>query len=121
MESNVIKKLLFAIAAIIATMGIAFAEVDVNKADAAALDSIKGVGPKMSAAILAERGKGPFKDWNDFQTRVKGVGDKNAAKLSANGLTVAGKAKDGAPTGAAVKPVKAPAKPADKAAAPAKI
>lgn len=100
-----IKKLMLAVATLIATMGLAFAQIDVNKADAAALDSIKGVGPKMSQAILAERGKGEFKDWNDFQTRVRGVGEKNAVKLSTAGLLVAGKSKDGA--AASVKPVAA--------------
>ena len=65
-----------------------FAAVDVNKASAAELDGVKGIGPAMSTKILDERKKGTFKDWNDFVTRVKGVGEKNAAKLSAAGLTV---------------------------------
>jgi hypothetical protein len=42
-----------------------------------------------------------FKDWADFQKRVKGVGDKRAAKLSEAGLQVNGKAKDGRPCGEA--------------------
>jgi len=105
-----IKKLFLAIAALAASVNMAFAQVDVNKADAAALDSVKGVGPSMSKAIIDERAKGEFKDWADFQKRVKGVGDKRAAKLSEAGLQVNGKAKDGA----------AMAKPEDKAAKPAK-
>jgi competence protein ComEA len=109
----VIKKLMLAIAAMIASMSMAFAQVDVNKADATALDSIRGVGPKMSNAILTERTKGgAFKDWADLQSRVKGIGDKNAARLSAAGLTVGGKAKDGAAAApAAAKPAKTGAKP----------
>ena len=91
-----IKKLMLAVAALVASTGFAFAQVDVNKADAAALDSVKGVGPSMSKAILDERAKGEFKDWADFQTRVKGVGDKKAAKLSEAGLQVNGKSKEGA-------------------------
>jgi competence protein ComEA len=92
-----IKKLMLAVATMIAAMGFAFAQVDVNKADAAALDSVKGVGPKMSKMIIDERTKGgEFKDWADFQKRVKGVGEKNAVKLSQNGLQVAGKSKEGA-------------------------
>jgi len=91
------KKLMLAIATMVATMGFAFAQVDVNKADAPALDSVKGVGPKMSKAILDERAKGEFKDWADFEKRVKGVGEKSSAKLSAAGLQVNGKSKDGAP------------------------
>ena len=109
------KKLMLAIATMIATMGFAFAQVDVNKADAPALDSVKGVGPKMSKAILDERAKGEFKDWADFEKRVKGVGEKSSAKLSLAGLQVNGKSKDGSPMGAKATDAKA-AKPA--AAAP---
>ncbi|MGZ5193820.1 MAG: ComEA family DNA-binding protein [Ramlibacter sp.] len=67
-----------------------FAAVDVNKASAAELDSVKGIGPAISTKIVEERKKGSFKDWDDFITRVKGVGDKNAVKLSEGGLTVNG-------------------------------
>ena len=116
-----IKKLMFAVAAMIASMGFAFAQVDVNKGDAAALDSIKGVGPSMSKTILDERSKGEFKDWADFMKRVKGVGDKRAMKLSEAGLQVAGKSMEGA----SIKPAVAkPAKPkadAKAAGAPAKM
>jgi competence protein ComEA len=110
------KKLLLAIATMVATMGFAFAQVDVNKADVAALDSVKGVGPKMSKAILDERAKGEFKDWADFEKRVKGVGEKSSAKLSAAGLQVNGKSRDGAPITAKPADAKA-AKPAAPAAA----
>ena len=118
-----IKKLILAIAALAASMGVAFAQVDVNKADAAALDSVKGVGPSMSKTILDERAKGEFKDWADFQKRVKGVADKRAAKLSEAGLQVNGKSKDGAPMGKvqekAAKPAKTGAKAKPEAAAKA--
>lgn len=97
------KKLLLAICVLVATMGFAFAQVDVNKADQAALDGIKGIGPKTSKAILDERKKGgEFKDWADFEKRVKGIGDTNAVKLSQAGLTVNGKSNPGA-SGAATK------------------
>jgi competence protein ComEA len=86
-----LKKLLLSIAMLAATSGIAFAQVDVNKADQAALDGVKGIGPKMSKTILDERKKGgEFKDWADFQGRVKGVGEKNAVRLSDAGLNVNG-------------------------------
>jgi competence protein ComEA len=91
-----LKKLLLAVATLIATMGIAFAQVDVNKADQAALDGIKGIGPAMSKRILDERKKGgDFKNWADLEQRVKGIRDKRAAKLSAAGLTVNGQAFSG--------------------------
>jgi len=86
------------------------AAVDVNKASVAELDSIKGIGPGTSSKILDERKKGSFKDWTDFVSRVKGVGDVNAAKFSAEGLTV-----NGEPFKATVP--KAPGGKADKGAA----
>ncbi|MBJ7311695.1 ComEA family DNA-binding protein [Rugamonas sp. CCM 8940] len=117
------KKLLLVVATLIATMGFAFAQVDVNKADAAALDSIKGIGPAKSKAIIEERSKGgEFKDWADLEKRVKGIGEKSAVKLSEAGLQVNGKAKDGAAAKpAAEKPAKAAkAEKAEKAEKPAK-
>jgi len=113
-----IKKLLLAFAALALSSGIAFAQVDVNKADVAALDGVKGVGPSMSKAILDERAKGEFKDWSDLQSRVKGLGEKKSAKLSESGLVVNGKAKEGAAAKpAAAKAEKSAAKPADAKAA----
>jgi competence protein ComEA len=97
------KKLLLAVATLVATMGFAFAQVDVNKADQAVLDSVKGIGPAKTKAILEERKKGEFKDWADFEQRVKGIGGKNAIKLSEAGLQVNGKSKDGAPAKPAAK------------------
>ncbi|HJV00948.1 MAG TPA: helix-hairpin-helix domain-containing protein [Burkholderiaceae bacterium] len=103
------KKLLLAVATLIATMSFAFAQVDVNKADAAALDSVKGIGPAKSKAIIEERTKGgDFKDWADLEKRVKGIGEKNSIKLSEAGLQVNGKSKEGAPA----KPMAASTKPA---------
>ena len=67
-----------------------FAAVDVNKASAAELDSVKGIGPSLSQRILDERKKGAFKDWPDLIERVRGLGEGNAAKYSAEGLTVNG-------------------------------
>jgi competence protein ComEA len=70
----------------------AMAAVDVNKATDAELDGIRGLGPVTTKLITSERKKGEFKNWEDFIARVKGVGDKSAAKLSENGLTVNGQA-----------------------------
>ncbi|MFC3456753.1 MULTISPECIES: ComEA family DNA-binding protein [Massilia] len=91
-----IKKLLLAIATLAASASFAFAQVDVNKGDEAALNGVKGLGPSTTKAILDERAKGEFKDWTDLQKRVKGMGEKKAAKLSEAGLQVNGKAKEGA-------------------------
>ena len=81
-----LKKILLALAMFYGAM--AFAAVDVNKATAAQLDGIKGLGPALSGKILDERKKGDFKSWDDFITRVSGIGEGNASKLSAEGLTV---------------------------------
>ncbi len=89
------KKFLVALAALIAAT--AFAAVDANKGSQAELESVKGIGPAISTLIINERKKGDFKDWNDMVVRVKGVGDKNAAKFSEGGLTVNGAAFAGAP------------------------
>ena len=73
------------------------ANVDANTASAADLDALKGIGPAISGRIIDARQQGPFKDWSDFIARVKGIGNKNAAKFSAEGLTVGGAAYEGAP------------------------
>ncbi len=80
------------IAAITLCAGAVFAAPEVNKATAAELDAIKGVGPALSATLIEERKKGEFKDWPDLMNRVKGVREKKAAKLSTEGLTVNGAA-----------------------------
>lgn len=86
---------------VIACIGTALAQVDVNQADQSALGSVKGVGPAMSKRILdARKQGGAFKSWEDLQERVTGIGPKSAARLSAGGLTVGGKSKPGAPIGA---------------------
>ena len=78
----------------------AMAAVDVNKATEAELDSVKGIGPGTSKLILQERKKGEFKSWDDFITRVKGVGEMRAKNLSEAGLTVGGKGYQATATGA---------------------
>ncbi len=107
-----IKFLVAAFAALFAAA--AFAAVDVNKATQAELESVKGVGPAIAGKILDERKKGAFKDWADLVNRVDGVGETNAAKFSAEGMTVGGAAFKGAAPAA-----KKEGKPAAKAAAPA--
>jgi competence protein ComEA len=74
-----------------------YAALDINKASEAELDSIKGIGPGTSSKILAERKKATFKDWNDFITRVQGIGEVKAARFSAEGVTVNGAAFKAAP------------------------
>ncbi|MFI4930949.1 MAG: ComEA family DNA-binding protein [Burkholderiales bacterium] len=78
------------------TMVCLAASVDANQATQAELESIQGIGPSIAAVILDERRKGAFKDWPDMINRVKGVGEGNAAKFSAQGLTINGAAYRGA-------------------------
>lgn len=92
----------------------AFAAVDANQATRADLETVKGIGPGLSAKIIDARKTGQFKDWGDLVERVGGIGPGNAAKLSQAGLTVGGASYDGKPAAAA--PAKdAKAKKADKA------
>jgi competence protein ComEA len=115
-----LKKIWLPFLALLMFAGSVFAAVDVNTADQATLDSITGVGPATSKAILTEREKnGNFKDWADLERRVKGVGARNAVKLSAAGLTVNGKSYEGSASGGskAGKPdAKAAAKAGEKGA-----
>ncbi len=74
----------------------AFAAVDANQASRADLETVKGIGPGLSAKILEARKAGAFKSWSDLVDRVGGIGPGNAGRLSQGGLTVAGSAYDGA-------------------------
>jgi competence protein ComEA len=86
----------------------AYAAVEINTADQAALDGIAGIGPATSRAILEDRKKnGNFKDWSDLEQRVRGIGERNSVKLSAAGLVVNGHPRN--PSTTADKPMK-PAK-----------
>ena len=95
------KKLLLALIAFVLSAGFAFAAVDINSADEAGLDAIKGVGPAKAKAIVDERKKnGPFKSLDDVAARVKGIGEKTVAGWKKDGsVTVGGGS--GAPAPAA--------------------
>ncbi len=71
-------------------MGVAWAQVDLNHAKEMDLDGLNGVGPTMTREIMRERQKTPFRDWADVMHRVKGIGPKKAASLSAQGVRVQG-------------------------------
>jgi competence protein ComEA len=95
-----LKKLVMLCVAVVLSLSAGFAAaVEVNTADQAALESVKGIGPVHAKAILDERAKnGPFKNADDLATRVKGLGQKSVENLEAAGLTVNGSAAP--PTGA---------------------
>lgn len=98
---------------------LALAALEVNKASAAELDGIKGIGPATSARILEAREDGAFKNWADLMARVKGIGPKSAHKLAANGLTVNGAGAEGLPAVADAGKTKAKPKAAAKGKAAA--
>ena len=98
-----LKRFVASLAAVFVASALA---VEANKATQGELEGISGIGPSISASIVAERRKGDFKDWNDLFKRVHGVGDRSAAKFSAGGMTVNGKPYGGS---AHVEPTGAPA------------
>jgi competence protein ComEA len=54
--------------------------IDINKASAAELRKLPGIGPKLSQAIVDERAKAPFTSVDDLR-RVHGIGAKTLDKL----------------------------------------
>lgn len=55
--------------------------IDLNNADAAALDTLPGVGPSTAAKIIADReANGPFASIDDLQ-RVSGIGPKRIEEM----------------------------------------
>jgi competence protein ComEA len=64
--------------------------LDINQANEAELDSVKGMGPALSAKVLKARSNGPFKDWQDLMQRVSGIRQNKAKQFSEQGLTVDG-------------------------------
>ena len=81
----------------------AFAAIEANQASQAELETVKGIGPGLSAKILQARQASSFKNWDDLVDRVGGVGPGNAARFSQAGLTVSGSAY----SSTAAKPAKA--------------
>jgi competence protein ComEA len=79
----------FAAAMFAAAYGHAFAAVDINAADEAALLGIKGIGPAKARAILDERAAGgPFANAADLVQRLKGFGGQTLTRLRAKGLEI---------------------------------
>lgn len=55
--------------------------VSANTADAEELCTVKGIGPKLAAAIIGEREQnGAFRYWEDLLC-VRGIGEKTLRKL----------------------------------------
>ena len=98
-----IKKMMTAIVSVMLA-GIAWAQVDLNKATEMELDGLKGLGPAMTREVMREREKALFRDWPDVMQRVKGIGPKKAANLSGQGVRVKGQGYGQAPAYSPPKP-----------------
>lgn len=62
-------------------ISLVFAAVDVNSADAGALETLPGIGPSKAQAIIAYRtANGPFKSIDDLD-KVDGIGPSTLANL----------------------------------------
>jgi competence protein ComEA len=116
-EKSMLKKIIAAVAAFVASIGIAFAAVDANTASQAELEAVKGIGPAIAKSIVDERKNGSFKDLGDLEKRVKGIGENNVKKFAEAGLAVGGgkAAAVAKPAEAKKDAPKADAKPADSA------
>jgi competence protein ComEA len=68
----------------------AVAAQEINTATRAELEQLNGVGVTMADRILAERERAPFKGWDDFERRVKGMKGARTQRLQAQGATVNG-------------------------------
>ena len=64
--------------------------LEVNQANEAELDSIKGMGPAMTRKVLAARTEKPFTNWKDLMSRVAGIGKAKAQQFSDQGVLVNG-------------------------------
>ena len=85
-------KLLSLSMTLLLSCGSALADLEINQASQADLERLRGVGPQLSTRILAARALRAFSDWDDLRSRVTGLGAVQAARLSREGLTVAGSA-----------------------------
>ena len=64
--------------------------LEINQANEAELDSIKGMGPAMTRKVLAARADKPFTNWKDLMARVAGIGKAKAQQFSVQGVVVNG-------------------------------
>ena len=64
--------------------------LEINQANEAELDSIKGMGPAMTRKVLSARADKPFTNWKDLMSRVMGIGKNKAQQFSDQGVLVNG-------------------------------
>jgi len=94
---------------LVAAISSAYAAVDVNTGNEAALESISGIGASKARAIVREReANGPYKDADDLATRISGLGTKSIERLKQNNLTIGGGGSGGGNAGSTPSSVAAP-------------
>jgi competence protein ComEA len=85
-----VEQVLALFVALVASVSIAVAPVNVNTATEAELQSIKGLGPTKAKAIVDYRARnGPFKSLEELE-KVPGFGEGTLAKIRKD-VTVSGK------------------------------
>ena len=78
------KQFLLALLMVMFIATAAFAKVNINTADAVALESLKGIGPAKAADIISYRSEhGNFASVDDL-TKVKGIGPKTLESIKAD-------------------------------------
>ncbi|WP_332675679.1 ComEA family DNA-binding protein [Aromatoleum sp.] len=76
---RLLRSLVFAVA--LSPLAALATPVDINTADATALEEVKGIGPARAKAIVEYRtANGPFASVDDL-TKVSGIGDKSVNQL----------------------------------------
>ncbi|MEY4363104.1 MAG: hypothetical protein RLZZ24_456 [Pseudomonadota bacterium] len=64
--------------------------LELNQANEAELDSLRGMGPALNRRVRQAREQQAFTNWSDFLRRVSGVGASKARLFSDQGLTIEG-------------------------------
>jgi competence protein ComEA len=64
--------------------------LEINQANEAELDNIKGMGPAMTRKVLIARAERPFANWKELMLRVSGIGKAKAQQFSDQGVLVNG-------------------------------
>lgn len=79
--TKLLRKLILALALLAPLAAVAAGQVDINTADAAALEQVKGIGPAKATAIIKFReANGPFTSVDEL-VRVPGIGEKTLQQL----------------------------------------
>lgn len=79
-----------ALAMLLGLTSCAASALDLNQATEAELDSLRGLGPSLTAKVLAARAAQNFQSWADLMQRVHGIREATARRLADQGVTIQG-------------------------------